>query len=68
MGGQLARNIMASQPTAEEWARLLRVESAAREMMELLDDGGPENWGAYLIDNDDNPGQRLREALGGFDT
>ena len=67
MNGQLANNIMASQPTATEIERLMRIERAAREMMELLDDGGPEQWGAHLIDSDDNPGQRLRQALGGFD-
>lgn len=52
---------------ADEAARLAAIERHARTVMTLLDDGGPENWGAHLIDNDDNCGQRLREALGGFD-
>lgn len=69
--GQLARNIMESQPkqvtiTFLRFQRYREIEQLAREVMTLLEDGGPERWAGHLVDTDDNIGQRLRDALGGF--
>lgn len=52
----------ALEDAADEIERLRVVERHAREVMRLLDEYGERVVG-HLIDTDDNPGQRLREAL-----
>jgi hypothetical protein len=47
----------------DEIGRLHRVEQHARAVMGLLEKHGPSIV-PHLLDTDDNPGQRLREAMG----
>ena len=63
-GGRGAAESLADIPALiAEVERLRLVERHAREVMAALEEHGPGIVG-HLLDNDDNSGERLRQALG----